>query len=606
MSSVPGGGGFLSNLSGLLSSAQASPNMGLAMGLLQSAGASRLPVTMGAALANGLAQSKAYQAQSLQNAMSQLMLGYKGGLLNAMGFGQPQTTQPPQALQVPTATQAPSVPPTQSANTPTPNLLAGAPVSLPGLAGAVSIPQLAPQQAPQIPASSLGAGAAIMAAAAQNQQDQQNQNNQREPQQRAAPQPQGLFSNMPPDQRIAMDAALFQDPGRLAQAMYENNPMVKAQASDLNQDMLMARASTSPLQQQLWVQKAYQDAGAMQHTFGGVANVLGMGPGGSLVFGKPPEATIMRNGKVELAPGSLAAIQATEAAHAIGQTFGHPVPTVNAVTGATTGYTSAGRAMGYGAPFEASGTPPIAPGTQTGGAPSPQSGVPIFKIGPAQAQGQEVLGKQATEQLTTAIDDQQSAQQQIAQLGELTANLDALNTSASKPAKVEIERLVNGIGTTLGMKPFNLDLTNTQAAEKTIINFTQSATRALGAREPFQAIQFIEKSLPSIKNTPDANQVVSGMLRGLAEYANARGSAAQAWQSKYGSGYVPGVGTFQGTWQKQASPLAFMMDAFPTFEQQAIVKASQTNATLRYELQQAAKSKAAMVQAGYWPSDENQ
>lgn len=559
-------------ISGLLSDPNTAPYLGAAMGLLQSSGASRLPVTMGAAMGNALGGSQQYNQQVLQNAMARLQLGYKDWLLSQMGAQQAQPSQSlsdlnqgqtppttPSAKQLKDLNQASAGNPTAA---PTGNLLLspspGAALTMPAASSASSSSQPTPAQ--------------------------------------TAPAPQGLFPGMSPSERLTMLSGLFTDPGRLASAMYENNPAVKAAESSLaiDQRMMAQAAQNKDMQSyQLWQQKAYEDAGAMQHTFGGVANVLGMGPGGSLVFGKPPEATIMRNGQVELAPGSLPAITATEMAHQI-------VPMVNPVTGVETGYTSA---------YNASALPtrPTATGAQgaPAGALNPAGAAPALSIGPAQAAAQKEIATQSTQQLTEAITDQHSAQQQIAQLGELTANLSALNTSAAKPAKIQIESLINGIGTTLGMRPFNLDLTNTQAAQKTIVNFTQTATRALGAREPFQAIKFIEQSLPSIKNTPDANLVVSGMLRGLAEYANARGAAAQDWQSKYGSGYVPGRGTFQGNWQKTASPLAFMMDSFPEFEQKAIIAASAKNATLRYELQTAAQSKALMQKQGYWPSDES-
>ena len=553
-------------LSGLLSDPNTAPYMGAAMGLLNSSGASRLPVTMGAAMGNALGGSQQYNSQVLQNAMARLQLGYKDWLLNQMGA---QQAQPSQSLSDLNQGQTPPTTPSakQLKN------LSQASGSTPATVGNLLL-AAAPGSALTMPTQT----------GADNSQSPVTQ----------PAQSQGLFPGMNSSERLTMLSGLFTDPGRLASTMYANNPGVKAAESSLaiDQQMMGQAAQNGDAQAyQLWQQKAYQDSGAMQHTFGGVANVLGMQPGGSWIAGRPPEGTTMVNGKVQLSPGALNAITATEMAHKV-------IPYVNPVTGVTTGYTSA---------YNTSALPSTSGAPQGTGTAAP-AGAPAsaLSLGPAQTAAQKEIATQSTEQLTEAITAQQAAQQQIAQLGELTANLSALNTSAAKPAKVQIENVMNGLGTTLGMKPFNLDLTNTQAAQKTIVNFTQTATRALGAREPFQAIKFIEQSLPSIKNTPDANLVVSGMLRGLAEYTNARGAAAQDWQAKYGSGYVPGRGTFQGTWQKTASPLAFMMDSFPEFEQKAIVAAAAKNATLRYELQTAAQSKAMMQKQGYWPSDSNQ
>ncbi len=91
MASVPGGGGFLDSLNGIFSNPNNAGLMGAAMGLLQSSGASRLPVTMGAALGNAAAQSQNYQRQAqgvqqakLSNAMARLMLGYKGSVISLL------------------------------------------------------------------------------------------------------------------------------------------------------------------------------------------------------------------------------------------------------------------------------------------------------------------------------------------------------------------------------------------------------------------------------------------------------------------------------------------------------------------------------------------
>ena len=85
------------SLNGLLANPQESPLLGMAMGLLQSSGASRLPVTMGAALGNGMSASQQYQAQSLQNAMQRIMLPYQkakiGAIIGALGGSTPGAQQ---------------------------------------------------------------------------------------------------------------------------------------------------------------------------------------------------------------------------------------------------------------------------------------------------------------------------------------------------------------------------------------------------------------------------------------------------------------------------------------------------------------------------------
>src|SRR5574337_785282 len=516
-------------ISGLLSDPNTAPYLGAAMGLLGSSGASRLPVTMGAAMGNALGGSQQYNQQVLQNAMARLQLGYKDWLLSQMGA---QQAQPSQSLS--DLNQGQTQPTTTSAK------------QLKDLNQASSGNQPAAPTGNLLLSPSPGASLTMPTASSADVSSQAT------PVQPATDFQGGLFPGMNPSERLTMLSGLFTDPGRLASTMYANNPMVKGAESALAIDQMMmqqAARNNDADSYQLWQQKAYEDSGSMQHTFGGVANVLGMGPGGSIVFGKPPEATIMRNGQVQLAPGSLNAITATELAHKV-------VPYVNPVTGATTGYTSA---------FNASG-PQARPANTTASGVAPPSGAPVLSIGPAQTAGQTALAKEATEEMTEAIGAQQPAQTQIAQLGDLEANLDALNTSAAKPASLWLEKWMNGATKTFGIPAFEGDVTNSKKKKKTIINFTQSSVRALGAREPYQAIEFVRQSLPAIQNTPQANQVVTGMLRGLAEYLNYRGRAANDWSAKYGNGSVPGRGTFNSQWQAHADPLAYMMESLPPFE----------------------------------------
>src|SRR5574340_1528481 len=61
-------------ISGLLSDPNTAPYLGAAMGLLGSSGASRLPVTMGAAMGNALGGSQQYSSQVLQNALQRALL----------------------------------------------------------------------------------------------------------------------------------------------------------------------------------------------------------------------------------------------------------------------------------------------------------------------------------------------------------------------------------------------------------------------------------------------------------------------------------------------------------------------------------------------------
>lgn len=109
MSMSPDDPNFLQSLlgpNGSFSQGMNSPLMGIAMGLLQAGGPSRMPVSFGQALGQGMQTGQQFQQQGLQNAMQRLMLGRTGLQMNMLQDAmqpnqQPQTPQPQQATMPP-------------------------------------------------------------------------------------------------------------------------------------------------------------------------------------------------------------------------------------------------------------------------------------------------------------------------------------------------------------------------------------------------------------------------------------------------------------------------------------------------------------------------
>ena len=141
MSSSPD---FMQQILQSLNSSMYSPTMGLAAGLLQAGGPSRMPVSLGQALGQGLQTGQQFQQQGLQNAMQQLMLGKTGMQLNmlqnalAPDQNQPNNQQPipqpqpaPQSPQIPQGTSLPPnlMPPTPGMAQATPQAIAQQPTS---------------------------------------------------------------------------------------------------------------------------------------------------------------------------------------------------------------------------------------------------------------------------------------------------------------------------------------------------------------------------------------------------------------------------------------------------------------------------------------------
>jgi hypothetical protein len=85
---------FSQGLSGGLMDPSQAPMLGLAQGLLASSGASRLPVTLGAAMGNGIAGAQEAQGRAIQNRLSmynlqrqQMMMGMLGSLMQPTQTG---------------------------------------------------------------------------------------------------------------------------------------------------------------------------------------------------------------------------------------------------------------------------------------------------------------------------------------------------------------------------------------------------------------------------------------------------------------------------------------------------------------------------------------
>lgn len=93
-------GGNTQGLNGMFTNSMYSPQMGLALGLLQAGGPSRMPVSLGQALGAGMQNAQQFQGTGIQNAMQKIQLQqalqgqqYFNSLLG--GQSQPQQTPAP-------------------------------------------------------------------------------------------------------------------------------------------------------------------------------------------------------------------------------------------------------------------------------------------------------------------------------------------------------------------------------------------------------------------------------------------------------------------------------------------------------------------------------
>lgn len=97
-------GGNNTGLNGMFTNSMYSPQMGLALGLLQAGGPSRMPVSLGQALGQGMQTGQQFQGAGLQNAMQRLMLGKTGMQMGMLQDALNPQQQPPQQAPAPAAT----------------------------------------------------------------------------------------------------------------------------------------------------------------------------------------------------------------------------------------------------------------------------------------------------------------------------------------------------------------------------------------------------------------------------------------------------------------------------------------------------------------------
>lgn len=517
---------FLQSLlgpNGSLNNSMGSPLMGLAMGLLQAGGPSRMPTSFGQALGQGMQTGQQFQSQGVANAMQRLMLGKTAAQINWMNSDPSQYGQQNQGTPAPAASPQGPVAPTSSD-------------------------------------ADIGAGLLTQQPINPSQQSTKTQ-------------PQQLGINAPVQDGIVSPS---QDPtyqyySRGAQLGLPEAATLAGQRKDIIMGSPQFAASVERAKSFAGLQNVRQGGAVFDPTTGQV------------MFQNPhlPTGGILNADRsVSLAPGSLAAISQSEQAEAQGSLYGKPA----------TGVITSGPQTG--ADYQST------VGQLTGGGNGPGA---ITALPPAQLGGMADAGKAATDRANTAIAHQKDAQQTIAQLGQLQANLDALGTGPGKETQLQVKNALSSVGGFLGFPGLaNADLTNAAAARKSIVNLTAPMVRSMGAREPFQMVSFIRDGMASISNPADANAVVMGMLRGVAEYQNDTGKYAGSWlNTNSGAGFAPGKGVWDASWQKQADPGAYIFDNLPAFEQQSILQAAQKNPSLLNEVQRMAKSKKTLQGQGF-------
>lgn len=263
------------------------------------------------------------------------------------------------------------------------------------------------------------------------------------------------------------------------------------------------------------------------------------------------------------------------------------------------------------APSPQMGAPPVppqgVPAPTGGGAPPAASpaapaggGLVSPGLTPSQVTGQQVAQKLATEQLAGDVTAGQEAQQRIASLEELNAVAGKLQTGPGTEARLAVQRALASVPGAIGQQAGQLStITNAQIFNKTALNLSLQTVSSAG-QTAYNSLETVVHAFPELAKTNMANAVVTGSLLATARYQADKGKFAATWQQQnQGMGFVPGKGTAEAAWTKQAPFMAYFMNSLPPEAQKALIQKAQTNRTLRAELVQAAQGQRWLAANGF-------
>lgn len=341
------------------------------------------------------------------------------------------------------------------------------------------------------------------------------------------------------------------------------------------------------------------------HTVG--ANARGFGPVGAPSAGAQaalPTATSQApgGGPVRILPGALPALAGTSGATA-GGAAAATYPFQQGLK--LTGYYSSPETnvAGFNIPAKPTlnlGTGPYGPPTYTASQPAPAAatagaatrasvGLTHPGMSPSQITGQTTAQKNATDQLNADIQAGQEAQQQIANLQELSTVASNVQTGPGAEGRIAVEKALASIPGFAGMAQKLNTITNAQIFSKTALNLSLQTVSSAG-QHAYDAFKSVMNAFPELSKTNMANAVVTGSLLATARYKAARGQFAGEWQkANNGMGFVKGRGTANAQWAQHAPFMTFFLDSLPPEAVAMLMQKARTNATLRNEILKARK-----------------
>lgn len=182
----------------------------------------------------------------------------------------------------------------------------------------------------------------------------------------------------------------------------------------------------------------------------------------------------------------------------------------------------------------------------------------VINSTPYESEFSKQFGKQGADYFKGILDEGATAQSSLATLDQLDAILPKLQTGSLAGLEREVAAFAQAVGidpATLNLQDPGLAQTLTAQATRLRLDLLQNLKGAVTDREQ----QMFAAALPALGNTPEGNQLISGMMRAVADRASAKAQLAQQWASEVGSPFAKnGQGkTFDQVWQEymKANPV---------------------------------------------------
>jgi muramidase (phage lysozyme) len=230
---------------------------------------------------------------------------------------------------------------------------------------------------------------------------------------------------------------------------------------------------------------------------------------------------------------------------------------------------------------------------QNGGTgPNGAGGSPgVAGLGPGERQALVTRAEKEQADRQKVIDEANSAQQQRATLLNMANEAGRFYQGPGAPQVQGAARYLRTI-----FPSFDGQVASYEDFVKNAGNLTRQAVRETSSRAAVQEFRLIGDTLPSVEMSPRGLQSVQNELIGLTDYRIAKAQAQQAWEQAHGG---PGnVTNFETTFQRQASPYAFVVARMDAPDRQELFAKLQSSAQGRQELARLGQQLQFLKQSG--------